>query len=102
MTSQLLNPTHIAILLIVVLLVLGPKKLPDTGRALGRSMREFRDGITGREPTPTEAPPPSPPAVAAAPPPPVLAAPAPVDHAVTATAQDATATAAGDSAGEPG
>ena len=47
-TTGLLNPTHIAILLIVVLIVLGPKRLPRPGRSLGRGMREFRDGIAGR------------------------------------------------------
>jgi sec-independent protein translocase protein TatA len=49
MTTGLLNPTHIVILLIVVLNVLGPKRLPQAGRSLGRGMREFRDGINGRD-----------------------------------------------------
>lgn len=49
MTTGLLTPTHVAILLIVVLLILGPKRLPQAGRALGRSLREFKDGITGCE-----------------------------------------------------
>ena len=43
MIGQLLTPTHLAILLIVLLLVLGPKRLPESGRALGRGIREFKD-----------------------------------------------------------
>lgn len=56
MTSALLTPTHLAILLAVVLLLFGAKRLPETGRALGTSMREFKDAITGHE-RPTEATP---------------------------------------------
>ena len=48
MISQLLTPTHLAIVLIVLLLILGPKRLPESGRALGRGIREFKDAITGR------------------------------------------------------
>ena len=36
------------IVLAIALLVLGPKRLPDAGRALGRGMREFKDGVSGR------------------------------------------------------
>ena len=67
MTTGLLNPTHLVILLIVVLIVLGPKRLPQAGRSLGRGMREFRDGITGRDEPSEEAP--APPALMTAPPP---------------------------------
>jgi sec-independent protein translocase protein TatA len=42
------NPLHIAIVLVVVLLVFGAKKLPEMGRGLGQGMREFKDGITGQ------------------------------------------------------
>ena len=49
MTTGLLTPTHVAILLIVVLLILGPKRLPQAGRALGQSLREFKHGISGCE-----------------------------------------------------
>jgi sec-independent protein translocase protein TatA len=51
MTTGLLTPTHIAIVLIILLLILGPKRLPPTGRALGRAMREFKQAITGAEDT---------------------------------------------------
>lgn len=43
------NPLHIAIILLVILLVFGAKRLPEMGRGLGRGMREFKDGVTGRE-----------------------------------------------------
>jgi sec-independent protein translocase protein TatA len=35
------------ILLLVVLLVFGPKKLPEMGRSLGKGMREFKSSVTG-------------------------------------------------------
>jgi sec-independent protein translocase protein TatA len=37
------------ILLLVLLLVFGPKRLPEMGRQLGKGMREFKDSITGRD-----------------------------------------------------
>lgn len=42
------GPMELAVVLVVALLILGPKRLPAAGRSLGRSMREFRDGIAGR------------------------------------------------------
>jgi sec-independent protein translocase protein TatA len=39
--------TGLVVLLIVALLVFGPKRLPEIGRSLGRGMREFKDSITG-------------------------------------------------------
>ncbi len=35
--------------LVVVLVVFGPKRLPDLGRSLGTGMREFKDSITGKD-----------------------------------------------------
>ncbi|HVM69881.1 MAG TPA: twin-arginine translocase TatA/TatE family subunit [Gaiellaceae bacterium] len=40
---------EILILLLVVLLVFGPKRLPEMGRSLGRGMREFKDSISGKD-----------------------------------------------------
>jgi sec-independent protein translocase protein TatA len=42
-----IGPMEIAIVLIVAIVVLGPKKLPEFGRSLGSSMREFKDSISG-------------------------------------------------------
>ena len=41
------NPTHILFVLIVAVLVLGPKRLPQVGRSLGTGIREFRDSLSG-------------------------------------------------------
>ena len=35
------------VVLVIVLLILGPKRLPELGKGLGRGMREFKEGITG-------------------------------------------------------
>jgi sec-independent protein translocase protein TatA len=40
---------EIAIILVIVLLIFGPKRLPDLGRSLGRGMREFKDSVTGKD-----------------------------------------------------
>ena len=42
-----IGPWELVILLIVVLLVFGPKRLPEMGRSLGRGMREFKNSISG-------------------------------------------------------
>jgi len=39
--------TGLIVILIVALLVFGPKRLPEIGRSLGRGMREFKDSISG-------------------------------------------------------
>ncbi len=42
------NPTtDLIVVLVIVLLILGPKRLPGLGRSLGQGMKEFKDGITG-------------------------------------------------------
>lgn len=41
------NPLHIAIVLVVVLLVFGARKLPEMGRGLGEGMRGFKSGLSG-------------------------------------------------------
>ncbi|HWX96290.1 MAG TPA: twin-arginine translocase TatA/TatE family subunit [Solirubrobacteraceae bacterium] len=47
MFTGLLQPTHLIILLVVALVFLGPKRLPDAGRALGQGLREFKNSIGG-------------------------------------------------------
>jgi sec-independent protein translocase protein TatA len=47
--GEILQPTHLLLILIVALLVLGPKRLPEAGRGLGQGLREFRVSIRGRE-----------------------------------------------------
>ena len=39
----------LVVILLVLLLVFGPKRLPEMGRSLGRGMREFKDSITGND-----------------------------------------------------
>jgi sec-independent protein translocase protein TatA len=46
------NPLHIAIILVVVLMVFGAKRLPEMGKGLGEGMRGFKQAITGDSPTP--------------------------------------------------
>ncbi|MBS1895700.1 MAG: twin-arginine translocase TatA/TatE family subunit [Actinobacteria bacterium] len=41
-----IGPLEIGIVLVIALLVFGPKKLPELGRSVGSGMREFKDGIT--------------------------------------------------------
>jgi sec-independent protein translocase protein TatA len=57
------GPLEIGIVLLIVLVVFGPKRLPQLGRSLGSGMREFKDAVTGKhkdEPDAIEAPAPSP------------------------------------------
>ena len=41
------GPTELIVVLVVALLVLGPKRLPEVGRSLGRGMRELKDSLSG-------------------------------------------------------
>lgn len=45
--TDILAPTHILLILVVALIVLGPKRLPEVGRSLGRGLRDFRSGLQG-------------------------------------------------------
>ena len=45
MIEGLFQPTHLLIILGIVLIVYGPGKLPEVGGAVGKAMREFRTGI---------------------------------------------------------
>jgi len=66
------SPAKIIIVLIIALVVLGPKRLPEVGRSLGHGIREFKDSVSGvmdhdDPPTPAATPPQPPPAAPQAP-----------------------------------
>ena len=41
------GPMELIIVLVIALIVLGPKKLPEVGRSVGKGMREFKESLTG-------------------------------------------------------
>jgi sec-independent protein translocase protein TatA len=43
-----IGPMEIAIVVILLLIIFGPKKLPDLGRSAGKSLQEFRTGLTSK------------------------------------------------------
>ena len=55
-----IGPWELMILLVVVLLVFGPKRLPEMGKSLGKGMREFKNSITGKDDDKTPELPPAP------------------------------------------
>ncbi len=57
MVGDILQPTHLLFVLIVALLVLGPKRLPEVARTLGNGLRDFRAAISGEHSDRDEAPP---------------------------------------------
>jgi sec-independent protein translocase protein TatA len=73
---------EIAIVLLIVLVIFGPKRLPQLGRSLGSGMREFKDAVTGKNKDDD---------VDAIEPP---APPVPTDQVTTAQADDSSATRA--------
>jgi sec-independent protein translocase protein TatA len=42
-----IGPMELIVVLVIALVVLGPKRLPDAGKSIGKGMREFKDAITG-------------------------------------------------------
>jgi sec-independent protein translocase protein TatA len=42
-----IGPGELIIVLVIALIVLGPKKLPEVGRSVGKGMREFKDSLAG-------------------------------------------------------
>ena len=49
MFGDIVQPTHLIFVLAVALLVLGPKRLPEVGRSLGKGIRDFRGAMAGIE-----------------------------------------------------
>jgi sec-independent protein translocase protein TatA len=47
MLDNLFTPTHLIIILVIALLIFGPRKLPELGKGLGEGLRGFKDGIKG-------------------------------------------------------
>ncbi|HTN25443.1 MAG TPA: twin-arginine translocase TatA/TatE family subunit [Solirubrobacteraceae bacterium] len=43
-----IGPLELVIVLVIALVIFGPKRLPDLGKSLGTGMREFKDSITGK------------------------------------------------------
>jgi sec-independent protein translocase protein TatA len=44
-----IGPTELIVVLVLALLIFGPKRLPDLGRSLGGGMREFKESVTGAD-----------------------------------------------------
>ena len=56
-----IGPLELIIVLVIILVIFGPKRLPQAGRSLGQGLREFKDSVTGKdhdeEPPASELPP---------------------------------------------
>jgi sec-independent protein translocase protein TatA len=44
-----IGPLELVIVLVIILVIFGPKRLPQAGRALGQGLREFKDSVTGKD-----------------------------------------------------
>lgn len=44
------GPMELIVVLVIALVILGPKKLPEMGRSVGKGMREFKDSLSGGSP----------------------------------------------------
>ena len=82
------QPTHILLVLVILLLLFGAKRLPEMGRGIGSGIRGFKDGITGKdEPAAAQPAPPAQPAAAVPALPAAPAAPAEPAPVVAASEQ---------------
>ena len=55
MLDNLFQPMHLLVILIIALLVFGPKKLPELGKGLGEGIRSFREAMNPKDSGSTEA-----------------------------------------------
>ncbi|HYB13427.1 MAG TPA: twin-arginine translocase TatA/TatE family subunit [Myxococcota bacterium] len=62
MFEGLFQPTHLLLILLIALIIFGPRRLPELGRSLGTAIRDFKQGLTAGG-----APPPEPPRVEGSP-----------------------------------
>jgi sec-independent protein translocase protein TatA len=53
MFTGLESPTHLLILLAIILLLFGAKRVPELGRSLGRGISEFKEGLASKDESPT-------------------------------------------------
>ncbi len=49
MFSGLESPAHLLVVLVIAMLVLGPKRLPQVGRSLGSGIRQFKASLEGKD-----------------------------------------------------
>ena len=49
MYTGLLSPTHLLLVLVIILLLFGAKRLPELGRSLGQGIQEFKEGLATKE-----------------------------------------------------
>lgn len=54
MLDNLFTPTHLIIILVIALLVFGPRKLPELGKGLGEGLKGFKEGIKGTTESPKQ------------------------------------------------
>jgi sec-independent protein translocase protein TatA len=51
MFEGLFQPMHLLVIVVILLLLFGPRKLPDLGRGLGDGIREFKNAMRGDQPS---------------------------------------------------
>ena len=49
MFEGLLQPMHLLVILLIALVVFGPRKLPELGKGLGQAIRGFKDSLSGKD-----------------------------------------------------
>jgi len=53
--GELFTPTHLIVVLVIALLLFGPRKLPELGKGLGEGIRSFKESMNAKDPaTPPE------------------------------------------------